>query len=577
MHNKILSQPVNFQGSVDFEKQLAHLSFGCCAAKSCFDIKFIAIIQNMVELSPMFSKISKIKRIETDCDGKTWINIPRNTVAIEFKLCLKCCNECDKCKNKSKDKKNNKNCNKKSCKCIKLSLCFPEEMENELQQKNLSSRLAMRNCNTCIIDCTAFDHGHIKEQAGPCRSARALAIAHIAMFECYIAVHGGYQTYLNPPVPPQPKASSEAAMAQAMYETLIVLYPDQITRLTNQLNFELNKIPDSKSKTLGIALGKTCAKAILDMRANDGANSPPVYPETTYDQYITENPITGPGQWTQDPISKNPIALGYHWDQVKPFIIPSASIFRASPSPALNSVEYMMAFDEVKALGGDGITTPTVRTADQTEIGIFFGYDGANNIGVPPRLYNQITTQIAVSEGLTNTQLIYLLALVNVGMADAGLTAWETKYYYKIWRPITAIREADSDGNPGTIADPNWTPLGAPASNSNNVNFTPNFPSYTSGHATFMYTVAKIIQSILGKNQISINLTSDEYNGITKDNQGNVRPYRTRYYNSISQIAEDNGQSRIYLGIHYAFDKTAGQESGTKVANYVFDNLYQPI
>src|SRR5204863_2751366 len=133
-------------------------------------------------------------------------------------------------------------------------------------------------------------------------------------------------------------------------------------------------------------------------------------------------------------------------------------------------------------------------------------------------------------------------------MADAGISSWDCKYVENFWRPITAIREAATDDNPATAADPNWAPLGAQADNGNGTNFTPPFPAYTSGHATFGAAAFRTIADFYGTDAIHFSFTSDEFNGITKDQYGVTRPVVTRSYSSFSQATEENGQSRIYLG-----------------------------
>jgi hypothetical protein len=170
-------------------------------------------------------------------------------------------------------------------------------------------------------------------------------------------------------------------------------------------------------------------------------------------------------------------------------------------------------------------------------------------------------------------------------MADAGIAIWESKYYYDFWRPVTGIREADAstgptgqgDGNPATLGDPNFSPLGAPASNLNGPNFTPPFPAYPSGHAGFGGALFQILRKFYGTDRLPFTFISDEYNGITRDNEGNVRPLKPRSFNSLSEAEEENGQSRIYLGIHWAFDKSEGISQGRKVADYVFDQTFTPL
>jgi hypothetical protein len=238
----------------------------------------------------------------------------------------------------------------------------------------------------------------------------------------------------------------------------------------------------------------------------------------------------------------------------------------------------------VKRLGGDGITTPTDRTEEQTIAGIYWGYDGTPGLGTPPRLYNQIAVHIARQMGSDVVRTARLLALVNVGMADAAIACWEYKYKYQFWRPITGIREADpgtgptglGDGNPKTIGDPDFTPLGAQASNLMGPNFTPPFPAYASGHATFGGVLFQILRRFYQTDNITFTFISDEYNGITTDNQGMVRPLIPRTFFSLSEAEEENGQSRIYLGIHWKFDKTKGIAHGRQIGDYILKHAFLP-
>ena len=263
----------------------------------------------------------------------------------------------------------------------------------------------------------------------------------------------------------------------------------------------------------------------------------------------------------------------------------SASQFRTPPPPSLDSPEYATAFDEVKRLGGDGITTPTERTAEQTEIGIYWAYDGTPSLCAPPRLYNQIAVQIAGQMRSDAVELARLLALVNTAWPDAGVAWWESMYFYQVWRPIGGIREADpgtgpsglGDGNPATIGDPTFSPLGAPASNLTGPNFTPPFPAYPSGHAVFGGALFETLRNFYGRDDIAFTFVSDELNSVTVGNDGVARPLSPRSFTSFSQAEEENGQSRIYLGIHWSFDKTEGIAQGRRVADHVFENAFIPL
>jgi hypothetical protein len=287
--------------------------------------------------------------------------------------------------------------------------------------------------------------------------------------------------------------------------------------------------------------------------------------------------------WQQDPISMIPIALGAYWGRVTPFAIPSARRFRAAPPPDLDSAEYAAAYNEVKRLGGDGILTPTERTDDQTIAATYWAYDGTPSLCAPPRLYNQIVVHIFDQMRSQDVvEFTRLLALANIAMADASIAAWETKYHYNFWRPITAIRQSDpgpwgpGDDNALTVGDPYFMPLGAPASNLNGPNFTPPFPAYTSGHATFGGAVFQVLRRYYGTDHIEFTFVSDEFNGVTVPSNSVIpRPLLPRTFHTLSQAEEENGQSRIYLGIHFAFDKTDGIAQGRRVGDYVISHVLQ--
>jgi hypothetical protein len=448
------------------------------------------------------------------------------------------------------------------------------------------SKTGILRWNEIAINASGVDHTPVApgetrvfgEQVGPCRAARAEAIVHIAMFEVLNAIVGGYQSFTGVP---KAKASTSrnVAIAQAAHDTLVGLFPSQKPAFDPLLAEDLSRVADGLSKTDAITLGRKVAKDVLALKAGDGS----VHTEPRYG--INYIPGSGPGIWRQDPISLHPLALGANWPNCKPFVLQSATQFRLPPPPALNSPEYAAAFNEVKALGGDGIHTPTQRTADQTDIGIYWAYDGVPSLCAPPRLYNQIATHIAFQMGTNEIETARLLALLNTAMADAGITSWDTKYAYAFWRPVTGIREADpgtgpsglGDGNPATEGDATFMPLGAPASNLTGPNFTPPFPAYVSGHATFGGALFETLRRFYGTDNVTFTFVSDELNGITKDNAGNIRPLHPRTFTSFSQAEEENGQSRIYLGIHWSFDKTNGIAQGRKVAEYVFKRAFKKL
>jgi hypothetical protein len=444
---------------------------------------------------------------------------------------------------------------------------------------------ALRHWNGVAIDTSGLDHTPVAagesrvfgEQLGPGRAAKAMAVVHIAIFEAVNAIAGGYESYVG--LAPAPSGTSmPAAIAQAAHDTLAALYPSHGGRLDDELDDFLSRILDGPPKEEGIELGAAAAAGILAMRSGDGSrHAEPLYGI----DYVAGDE---PGVWRQDPVSVHPLALGARWAEVSPFVLLSVSQFRAPAPPPMDGPEYASAYDEAQRLGGDGVTTPTERTEEQTFVGIFWAYDGTPSLCAPPRLYNQITTHIADQMGSNAVETARLLALVNVAMADAGIAVWESKYFYRFWRPVTGIRESDpgtgptglGDGNPATVGDPGFTPLGAPATNTLGPNFTPPFPAYPSGHAGFGGALFETLRRFYGTDDIPFTFVSDEWNGVTLDPEGNPRPLRPRSFATLSEAEEENGQSRIYLGIHWAFDKTEGIAQGRAVAGYVFDNVFRP-
>jgi membrane-associated phospholipid phosphatase len=447
---------------------------------------------------------------------------------------------------------------------------------------NASARLAYWNeiaLRTMATDYALPGPGlpPLPEQPGPTRTSRVMAIVQLAVFDALNAICRRYPAYAGP-LPAFADSSPDAAIAQAAHDTLVALYPRQANRLHAWLNEDLARLASGRALLNGVDIGRRAAAAILALRANDGADRPDPIVGENY--FVTNTP----GRWRPDPVSQIRVALGAYWGQVQPFALQSGSQFRAPPPPPLTSDAYTLAFNEVKQLGGDGITTPTRRTSEQTVIGIFWSYDGSPWIGTPVRLFNQIAVQLARPRAADALELARALALVNVALADTTISTWDTKYTYDFWRPVTGIREASpgtgptglGDGNPDTQADPNWTPLGAPASNLFGPNYTPPFPSYTSGHASLGAAMFQTLRRLYG-DSIGFTFLSDEYNGVTRDNRGRVRPRLTRSFSSLSQAQAECWQSRIYLGVHWRFDQARGVATGHQIADYVLQHgLRQP-
>ena len=358
------------------------------------------------------------------------------------------------------------------------------------------------------------------------------------------------------------------------------MFPSQKASFDRELADSVRRLRDSATAIFnGVRLGKRAADAILDLRAADGSqHAEPVLG-------VDHNTSNEPGHWRQDPISLGRVALGAHWGEVRPFVLSSPSQFRTPPPPAMTSDEYTEAFNEVKRLGGDGITTPTERTEEQTFIGIFWAYDGTPSLCAPPRLYNQIAVTIAKKQGTGAIGTARLLALVNVAMADAGIAIWESKYFYDFWRPVDRHSRSRRGHRPDRrrrrqSRDARRSDVHAArragAAICNGPNFTPPFPAYPSGHAGFGGALFQILRRFYGTDRHRVHVR------LRRVQRRDPRQRRQRaaaaaaQLHSLSQAEEENGQSRIYLGIHWSFDKSEGITQGEQIADYVFFRTYRP-
>jgi uncharacterized repeat protein (TIGR01451 family) len=432
--------------------------------------------------------------------------------------------------------------------------------------------------NAVALQANADDHSGTygnPQMMGPCASSYALAAVHAAVYEAVNSIDKTHQPFIALiPVQQNEKASYDAAVASAAYKTLMAMHSNQKVAFDASFNSHMSRIPEGAEKTAGVRIGEAAAQQILNSRLNDGS--------AKNDPHTASNL---PGRHRKDPVNPEQPFMGAYCGEIKPFAIAASWQFRASPPPALTSKEYADAFNEVKQYGGDGVTTPTIRTKEQTEIGIFWAYDGVKHMGTPPRLYNQIARQIAIEKKNTIAQNARLFALINIVQADGGIAAWESKYHYDVWRPIVGIREADAgtgptglgDNNPLTTGDVYWTPLGAPMSNRTASNFTPPFPAYPSGHATFGAAAFRTIALFYGTDNIPFTFTSDELNGVTTDNKGVVRPLAPRNFRTMTEAIRENAQSRVYLGVHWQFDQQAGMKMGEDIAEYTFRNALKPV
>ena len=408
---------------------------------------------------------------------------------------------------------------------------------------------------------------------GPAGSSRAFAIVHLAMHDAYFSINPSatFGTYLAGLPTPPPGASADAAVAAAAHATLSALYPAQ------KAYFDAQHAAAGLSGTApslfdGHAQGLFVAGKILDARKND--------PTTGDDGYAAS---VAPGSHRPDP--DNP-GQGYHAPnygaRARCFAV-NAPRPTLDPPPKLGSLEYNDALVEVRAKGIAPelmATLPagtTARTPAETLVGLFWAYDGAKGLGTPPRLYNQIVRQVAEAQGNTVDQNARLFALVNAALGDAGILAWDVKYVHDLWRPVVGIREHDPSmgpaGSPGNVLDADcdlgWLPLGAPKTNEpGQKNFTPPFPAYPSGHATFgaaalqatrrFYNVTADGPDTLAKDPTTgnnLSFVSEELNGANTDNRGTVRPRHTREFpDGLWGMIEENGLSRVLLGVHWVFD-----------------------
>jgi membrane-associated phospholipid phosphatase len=399
----------------------------------------------------------------------------------------------------------------------------------------------------------------IRQTGGPpCPIARAGAIVHAAMYDAINSIVQTHEPYAMPTTAPA-TTSQEAAIAVAAHDALSAVYPqpELLAMFDAMLAAHLDAIPDGPDKDAGMALGGTCAAGIMALRANDGADND--------DPYVFGK---GPGHWIPTPPDYT-APLSPNWPGVTPFTMTSSDQFRplalgpagyTNMTDLLLSPEYAAAYDDVKSIGAIDSAT---RTAEQTLIARFWANDRDGTFK-PPGHLNYIAQVVADQQGNTLFENARLFALLNLALGDAGIVAWDTKYSYDIdlWRPITGIRQGNTDGNPATIVDMRWTPL----SHDPEVNgFTPAFPAWASGHATFGAAHAAVLREFYGTDAITITIGSDD------------TPGEFRTYDTLTEAAIENGRSRVYLGVHWQLDADAGYDAGTRLGAYVVQNFLRPL
>jgi membrane-associated phospholipid phosphatase len=358
------------------------------------------------------------------------------------------------------------------------------------------------------------------------------------VFDAVNGIRPRYQPLHVSPSAPR-HASQRAAAIQAAYAILINLYPAQIGSLTTHRDASIAALASTendKSTQAGMTWGQSVADSIWAWRLNDGLTPPP--PPFLGVLGIVGMPAAV-GAWRPTPLA-NLSGAGPQYATMTPWVLQRPSQFRLPPPLALSSAEYAADYNELKTMGP---FTGSARSADQSELALFWA-------GNTPLYWNRIASQIAADRSLRLSENAHLFALLNVTMADAAIACWDGKYRYVFWRPITAIRAGDTDGNPSTDPDPNWTPWldYFPAG-------TPAHPEYPSGHSTVSGAAAFVLAAAFG-DDTSFTVISE------------VRP-GTRAFASFSAATAEIADARVFGGIHFRTSCLRGNMLGQAVANYV--------
>jgi hypothetical protein len=351
-----------------------------------------------------------------------------------------------------------------------------------------------------------------------------------AVYDAVNAIDGTHHAYL-PIAPANPWDSEDAAAATAAYRVLSSLFPAQSFDLAYQAS--LASIPGGPAKDGGVAAGERAAAAMLAARANDGRGAPfPV-------------PIGAePGEWRPTPPAfiVDPTA----WlANVLPFVVPSVSMLQTDPPNALTSAAYAEDFNEVKEIGALNSVT---RSSDQRDAALFWQTNG-------PVVWNRVALGLASrGDGLDEADAARLFALVDLAAADGVIGCWSSKYLWRFWRPVTAIREATTDGNPATEADPNWSPLFA----------TPPFPDHPSAHSCLSSAIVHTMQGFFGTDKLAFSATSPSTG-------------TTRTFERLSAALKEIIDARVWGGIHFRTADVQGAVLGRKVSHYLEHHLLQPL
>lgn len=399
----------------------------------------------------------------------------------------------------------------------------------------------------------------ISPNEDPLHESRLYAMTHVAIHDALNAIDRRSRPYAWDGRAKR-RASPDAAVAAAARDVLVALlneitdpFPPAcsdagVASVEADYTAALGAIPDGRAKARGVQVGQAAASAILGLRAADGADTPLI---------VTDYPQgTAPGVWRFTPGFDFAFAPG--WADVTPFVLEDSSQFRPGPPYAVTGRKYTADFDEVKRLGGDDITTPSARTAEQTQIALFW-------LESSPLLWNRIARGVSADTGLDPWENARLFGLLNMALADGYIGSFETKFQaYNYWRPVTAIQTADTDGNPDTSADPDWTPL-AP---------TPPIPDYDSGHSVEGGAAAQVLKRFFGTDRVSFETCSLTLPaGSTCDDVSPV----FRSYTRFSQAREENGVSRILVGFHFRKAVDEGIDHGRKIGNRAVNRFLRPV
>jgi len=372
-------------------------------------------------------------------------------------------------------------------------------------------------------------------QPGTLHSTRSFAIMHAAIYDAVNAIDKTHHSHLIRTFGIVRGTSEDAAADAAAHEVLISLYPSLQSTIDATFEQLLAQIPTGPNKNAGVTLGVSVANQILALRSNDGSG-------VQAPAFVFGNK---PGDYQSTP-PNFPKPQFTRWSQVIPFVLLQANQFRPGPPPSLTDSVYTDAFNEVKSFG---IVHSATASLDEELVGRFWN-------GSIQNYWNEITQSAAVAHKLTTAQSARLFALLNLTFADGVIAFYDAKYTYDFWRPVTAIRAAATDGNPGTVANPNWLP---------EVGNTTADPSYPGAHAVISSGAQTVLASFFGTDQFTFAVTSEVLAGVQ------------RSFTTFSAAAEEATASRIFAGVHFRTDLVPGAQLGKEVADFVLETSLTPV